>query len=162
MKLSCTRWSLVSVLLLLAASLGVKNTISAQTSQFGIYSVGSWPGYLRGPSSLLSVKSNYAYVVLSVGPGQFQGALVVFDISDTNTPKRIGSVGIKDSVTTIGLVANYAYLFTSSSELVIVDIGNPVNPIVVRTNRFDFSRLWERLHAERSLRLPCRGKFSSP
>jgi hypothetical protein len=36
----------------------------------------------------------------------------------------------------LGLVANYAYLFTSTSELVIVDIGNPVNPIVVRTISF--------------------------
>ena len=162
MKLSCTRASLVSVLLLLAASLGVKNTIFAQTSQFGIYPLGSWPGYLRGPSSLLSLKGNYAYVVLSVGTGQFLGALAVLDISEPNAPKRLGYVGIKDSVMTMGLVANYAYLFTSSSELVIVDIGNPVNPIVVRTNRFDFSRLWERLYAERSLRLPCWGKFSNP
>src|SRR5439155_9091733 len=146
--LSCTRWSLVSVLLLLAASLGVKNTISAQTSQFGIYSVGSWPGYLRGPSSLLSIKSNYAYVVLSVGPGQFQGALVVFDISDTNTPKRIGSVGIKDSVTTIGLVATDAHLFTGSSQLVFVDFGSPLNATVVRPSPSAFCSLWERLYGE--------------
>jgi len=121
---------------MLAASLGANDTIFAQTSQFGIYPVGSWPGYLRGPSSLLSLKGNYAYVVLSVGPGQFQVALVVLDISDPNAPKRLGCVGIKDGVMTMSLVASYAYLFTSSSELVIVDIGNPVNPIVVRTISF--------------------------
>src|SRR6266498_803620 len=126
MKLRCTRWRLLSVLLMLAASLGANDTIFAQTSQFGIYPVGSWPGYLRGPSSLLSLKGNYAYVVLSVGPGQFQVALVVLDISDPNAPKRLGCVGFGSGFTSNG---RYGYLVGGNFR--VLDLQDTASPVLV-------------------------------
>jgi hypothetical protein len=105
----------------------------AQGSDFGIYPVGSWPGYLRGPSSLVIAKDDYAFMVLG---GVDNTAIGVIDVRSSTGPRLVTSLSIDEhasDVLALGLVENCLYVFGRSAGLVIIDVSSPEKPRLSRS-----------------------------
>lgn len=85
----------------------------------------------KNPADIF-VLGNYVYLVTdeanSVDPEFF-----IFDISNVATPTLVGKCKIGSKINAIYVVGNYAYLATNvnDSELIIIKISNPAQPIVV-------------------------------
>jgi hypothetical protein len=79
-------------------------------------------------SSDICISGNYAYTT--------SGGLTIIDISDNMSPSIV--LENFSDAERIDVVGNYAYLGTASLELQIVDVSDPVNPILMgSTNLYD-------------------------
>ena len=83
--------------------------------------IGRWP---NGLCHTTFVVGNYAYI----GNG---GAMDIMNISDPNTPVRVGQVVTPSVVHGIFVVGNYAYIADGAAGLRIIDVSTPASPVEV-------------------------------
>lgn len=79
----------------------------------------------------IQVLGNYVYIVRNDGTPDF----LVIDISNTESPSLVASIGLAGIPTNIFVSGNYAYVSSQndSQELQIIDISTPTSPVVVGT-----------------------------
>lgn len=83
--------------------------------------VGRWPD---GVCEAVYLDSNYAYV----GNG---AALDILDVSNPSSPIRIGRVIASGLIRDIHIVGDFVYILTYKAGLQIVDIEDPLRPLIV-------------------------------
>ncbi len=103
-------------------------TNPASPTQVGSYNA---PGTSDGLG--IATSGNYAYLVTANNASGSE--FYVLDVTNPALPTLVSSLDIGDTVTSIQISGNYAYLATSlnNGELVVVDITNPSSPSIVTT-----------------------------
>ena len=83
-------------------------------------------------ANALFVKGNYAYVgTYSVSGNDFK----VIDISTPTAPTEVAGVDVGTTISELYVEENYVYVLTTSGDrLRVIDISNPLVPVVVGTN----------------------------
>ena len=99
--------------------------------------------FTKGDCRDVTVRGQYAYVAAD------QEGLQVFDVSQKNAPRHVGSSIWPDDVTVgryasgVAVAGDYAYLGCGLAGLLVVDVSEPANP----RHRLTYRTPWTRMNA---------------
>ena len=112
---------------------------AAQLTGVGIYDVSDSHDIIRvsflhtnGTATSIDMQEDLIYVTGGEGTG-----FLVIDIEEPEDPQVVGWNSTQNSVNSVDIEGNYAYLTEQRDGLVILDITDPMNPMFV--SRFDTS-----------------------
>ena len=72
---------------------------------------------------------NYAYVINATANNP--DSLVIVDISNPNSPQKVGAIEVFNITWDIDVSGNYVYISANDDGLRIVDVSNPANPTLI-------------------------------
>jgi len=103
-----------------------------------------------GFSNSLTVVGNMAYLACGDYIDNQWNGLQIVDVSNLHNPNMPGNIGIplnSGSAYDLEIVGNIVYL-TSSFDLQVVDVSNPVKPVVMGSTYLDFGGDWIEVHKD--------------
>jgi uncharacterized repeat protein (TIGR01451 family) len=97
--------------------------------------IGTAPSPSLGAFRHVAVQGNHAYIGDDGGVIQNNGTFRVYDLTDPTIPVATGSVS-QTGILDIKLSGNLAFLAVGSQGIRVVDITNPVAPVIINTDDY--------------------------